>query len=133
MAPRSTVIQWLCLSVLLCFLSSAISCAAEEALPAAAQNSTESQPQPVPNVGAKSGEAVSIANLAISDIKQAIELNNETVKRIETFYSTTVQVFLGTITILGILTGIVGGIVIGRIAKSTAKLSRLQKHRLRNL
>lgn len=122
------VIQWLCLSLLLCFLSLAIS---SEANATEASNSfaTEAQLQSQnktleertpgmssnPSITGKNGD--SLENIA----KFAIETNNETVKRIETFYSTTVQIFLGTITVFAVLAGVIGSVAVGHIAKAAAK------------
>lgn len=133
---RVILIQWLCLSVLLGFLSSAISSDAKQAakapnsFPTAAQNlqpqnKTVEEPPPrvnaIPPVDVKSGEAISVANSVANVAKLAVEMNNETVKRIETFYSTTVQIILGIVTVFGVLAGLLGSIAIGRIVKSTAK------------
>ena len=58
---------------------------------------------------------------ATSIIKQAIDTQNETVKEIEAFYNSTVDIFLRTITILAVLAGLVGSVAIGHIVKTTAK------------
>jgi hypothetical protein len=137
MTQHSPIIQWLCLSVLLCFLLSGISSEAKEAskipdttasqnyarppVPQKAQNKTpNSNPETTPDV--KSGEATSPANLVAMVAKLAFDMNIETVKRIETFYSNTVQMFFFTISVFGILASVIGSIAIGRIVKSTAKM-----------
>jgi hypothetical protein len=48
-------------------------------------------------------------------------MNNETVKRIETFYANTVRDFALHVTIVATLVGLVGIASVGFIAKRTAK------------
>jgi hypothetical protein len=127
MTQHSRVIQWLCLSVLLCFLSSAIISAAQEAnktpppiQPPAPQSSAEPGIPPQSQEyqpDSKGGDAAAVASVA----KLAVDMNNETVKRIETFYSNTVQDFTLHITIVAALVGLVGVASVILIAKRTAK------------
>jgi tetratricopeptide (TPR) repeat protein len=127
---RIIPILWICLNVLLCFLSPAVSFAAKSRAPiqpTAAQNSVEpkppSQSEPItpeqPN--SKGGEAAAIASVA----KLAIDMNNETVKRIEAFYANTVQDFTYHLTIGVALIGLLGiasvSVTAGLIAKRIAK------------
>ncbi|MGC2225239.1 MAG: hypothetical protein WA624_24185 [Methylocella sp.] len=113
------------MNVLLCFLSPSSFAAKipSPVQPAAARNSA--QPGPPEQSGekapdqpnAKGGEAAAIASIA----KLAVDMNNETVKRIETFYSNTVHNFVYHITIVATLVGLVGIASVVLMAERTAK------------
>jgi hypothetical protein len=125
---------WLCLSLLFYFLALTIPSEAnanktrntsrtathDRADPGTASPNKESTP-PNPPMNAKGGEATPEGNSSESVARLAIETNTETVKRIEAFYSNTVQNFATTLTIIAGLTGAVGITSLGLIAARTSK------------
>jgi len=67
--------------------------------------------------GPTGGDTQSIVNAVASTAKTAIDMDNETVKRVETFYSSTIQ-YVAAVTAI---VALVGAVSVGRIARSTAK------------
>jgi len=74
------------------------------------------------------GDALSAVNAIATAAKTAIDTDNETVKRVETFYANTVQdfgnhvqIFFYIITGVAALVGLIGALSVGYIARSTAK------------
>jgi hypothetical protein len=76
------------------------------------------EPGTLPQSG---GDAQSVVNAVATTAKSAIDMDNETVKRVETFYANTVQYFFYTVAGVAALIGLVGVVSVGRIARSTAK------------
>jgi hypothetical protein len=122
MTQRSPVIEWFCLSVLLCFLSFSISAAKDanktpdHIQPTSPQSSAEPD-----RPDSKGGEAAAVANAA-----KLYDMNNETVKRIETFYANTVQDFethfsMGVVTLVVAVMGAVGAASVFILARRVAK------------
>jgi hypothetical protein len=91
---RLFLIHWFCLSLLMCFLLPPVFAAAKAPSPispTAAQNPAQPGPasqkeQKTPDQpNSAAGEAAAVASIA----KLAVDMNNETVKRIEAFYANT--------------------------------------------
>lgn len=112
--------------LLLCCLLPMVSFAAETSAPigpVAVQNSEEPGPHSQaqektpdqPNL--KASEAAAVASVA----KLAVDMNNETVKRIEAFYANTVQNFVWNITVVATLVGLLGVVSVGATAAVVAK------------
>src|ERR1700730_3068690 len=132
---RVILIQWHCLSVLLCILWPTVSFAANTpspTRPVAPQNSMEPGAPPQSQVktpnqpDSKGGEAAADASIAKLAVEMSTE-SNETVRRIEAFYANTVHDFeahfSNAVTVISIIVAAMGSLVVAAvllIAKQTA-------------